>query len=179
MRTKLGFLILLVLLIAIPQSATAGRRRGYRGGIVQGPFGPLYDTNSPEWRQSGGNIMVYEQLMEQKMLLQQQKMFMRQQQMMLKQQQQQQRAGNKSGGQIGTGESATFQGVGLPARRQKKRRSTLPSTTSRPASGPNVKESPTTRSVRISPHTSKTEAAGANTTTPSSSDSTLKNPPPR
>ena len=67
-----------VLLLAIPSTSQA-QGRGYgRFGVVQGPDGPLYDTRSPEWRMSGGNIFVYEQLVEQKMMLQQQKFMMRQ-----------------------------------------------------------------------------------------------------
>lgn len=38
-----------------------------------GPDGPLYDTRTPEWRMSGGNVFYYQQLMEQKMELAQQK----------------------------------------------------------------------------------------------------------
>lgn len=40
--------------------STQGQWRRYgRGGVVQGPDGPLYDTRSHEWRMSGGNIFVY------------------------------------------------------------------------------------------------------------------------
>ena len=53
------------------------------------PFGPAYNTGSPEWKQSGGNIFVYQQLMEQKMFAQQQQLMLKQQQQMLKMQQQQ------------------------------------------------------------------------------------------
>jgi hypothetical protein len=66
-----------------------GEGRGYgRSGVVQGSDGPLYDTRSPESRMSDGNIFVYEQLVEQKMMLQQQKLMMRQQQTLMRQMQQ-------------------------------------------------------------------------------------------
>jgi hypothetical protein len=85
--------VLGVLLLAIPCTSQAQWRRYGRSGVVQGPNGPLYDTRSPEWRMSGGNIFVYEQLMEQKMMLQQQKLMMRQQQMQMRQMQQAARKG--------------------------------------------------------------------------------------
>ena len=67
-----------VLPLAIPSTSQAQGRRYGRSGVVQGSDGPLYDTRSPESRMSGGNIFVYEQLMEQKMMLQM--LMMRQQQ---------------------------------------------------------------------------------------------------
>ena len=45
-----------------------------------GPNGPLYDTRSPEWRMSGGDIFYYQQLMQQKYMMQQQKYMMQQMQ---------------------------------------------------------------------------------------------------
>jgi transcription initiation factor TFIID subunit TAF12 len=60
--------------------------QGRRAGIVQSPFGPLYDTRSPEWRMAGGDMMLYQQIMEQKMMLRQQQMFIKQQQLLMKQQ---------------------------------------------------------------------------------------------
>ena len=85
-------------LAAFPSSTQAQWRRYGRGGVVQGPDGPLYDTRSPEWRMSGGNIFVYQQLMEEKMLLRQQQMMLKQQQMMTRQMQQNARKGSRSGG---------------------------------------------------------------------------------
>src|SRR3954470_18843881 len=72
--------------------------QGRRAGIVQSPFGPLYDTRSPEWRMAGGDIMLYQQIMEQKMMLRQQQLFMKQQQLLMKQQK-----SAKKGTQPGTG----------------------------------------------------------------------------
>ena len=73
--------------------------RGARGGVVMGPYGPLYDTRSPEWRMSGGNIFAYQQIMQAKMELQRE-------QFMLKQMQQAQKlqdAQTKSKGKNGSG----------------------------------------------------------------------------
>src|SRR5271157_3294797 len=82
-----------VLLLAIPSTSQA-QGRGYgRSGVVYGPDGPLYNTRSPEWRMSGGNIFVYQQLIEQKMMLRQQKLMMRQQQLQMRQIQQAARKG--------------------------------------------------------------------------------------
>ena len=57
---------------------------GRRGGPVMSPFGELYNTNSPEWRASGGNPVVYPQLMEQKAVMLQQRQMLKQQQAMEK-----------------------------------------------------------------------------------------------
>jgi hypothetical protein len=114
-----------VLLLAIPSTSQA-QGRGYgRSGVVQGPDGPLYDTRSPEWRMSGGNIFVYEQLVEQKMMLQQQKLMMRQQQMQMRQMQQ---ATRKRAGRAAVPAAIRQNGVGandqqggaLPPRRKRK-----------------------------------------------------------
>jgi hypothetical protein len=51
-----------------------------------GPDGPLYDTRSPEWRMSGGNIFVYQELMEQKMEMAEQQYMYKQMQQAAKQQ---------------------------------------------------------------------------------------------
>jgi len=69
----IGFLVL------IPESAEAqwGARR--RRGVVQSPYGPLYDTRSPEWRRARGDLRVYQQLMEEKLQRQQQLRFEREQ----------------------------------------------------------------------------------------------------
>jgi hypothetical protein len=75
---------ILGLVLAAPQVVLAQYGR-YRGGVVWGPDGPLYDTRSPEWRMSGGNIFVYQELMRQKLLLQQQKLRLRQQQLVARQ----------------------------------------------------------------------------------------------
>ena len=74
-----------------------------RGGNVVGLNGVLYNTNSPEWRASGGNIMVYQQIMQQKMMIRQQQYMMKQQQAAQKLQKQQQ----------GKGKAAGLSGAGL------------------------------------------------------------------
>jgi hypothetical protein len=79
----------------------ASQAQGRRSGIVQSPFGPLYDTRSPEWRMAGGDMMMYQQIMEQKMMLRQQQMFMKQQQMLMRQQK-----SGKTGTQPGAGLNA-------------------------------------------------------------------------
>jgi len=51
------------------------------------PFGPVTNpTQTSEWRQAGGNPMIYEQIMTQKMMAAQQKAQNQQYQAMLKQQ---------------------------------------------------------------------------------------------
>src|SRR5437763_10208444 len=83
MKSKFGICCFAGLLVLVPCTAQA---QGRRSGVVQSPFGPLYDTRSPEWRMAGGDMMLYEQIMEQRMMLREQQMWMKQQQMMLKQQ---------------------------------------------------------------------------------------------
>jgi len=61
-----------------------------------GPYGPLYDTRSPEWRMSGGNIFVYQELMEAKMELAQEKYMIQQMQQAAKQQKAQSKTKAKS-----------------------------------------------------------------------------------
>jgi hypothetical protein len=104
MKPAIILCCVLGVLAAIPSSAEAQGRRSRRGGVVQGPDGPLYDTRSPEWRMSGGNIFVYEQLMEQKMMLRQQQMMMKQQMMMNRAQQKTQKNG-QAGSSAGAGKS--------------------------------------------------------------------------
>ena len=85
MNSKLGLCCLAGLLtLALFPCTTQAQGRG--SGIVQSPFGPLYDTRSAEWRMAGGDMMLYQQIMEQKMMMQQQQMFMKQQQMLMNQQ---------------------------------------------------------------------------------------------
>jgi hypothetical protein len=84
MNAKLFAGCVLGLVLVAPQAALAQYGR-YRGGVVWGPDGALYDTRSPEWRMSGGNIFVYQELMQQKLLLQQQRLMLRQQQLVARQ----------------------------------------------------------------------------------------------
>jgi hypothetical protein len=77
-------LVVLALGFVLVASLTA-EARPPRGGSVQSPFGEVYNTRSPEWKAAGGNILVYQQLMEQKLLLQQQQTMLKQQQQLQKQ----------------------------------------------------------------------------------------------
>lgn len=61
--------------------AQAGRGRG---GSVKTPFGELYNTNSAEFRASGGNIFLMQELQQQKMMQQQQQLWLKQQAQMAK-----------------------------------------------------------------------------------------------
>jgi hypothetical protein len=114
MRRVVEALALGMLTFAVSSPANAGRPRG---GQVMTPFGPLYNTASPEWRQSGGNPMLYEQIMEQKAYQKQQQMMLKQQQQML----QMQRRKGLLNGPSGSGSSAF---TAVPAvKRKKKHRS--------------------------------------------------------
>lgn len=95
---RLALLCGLVLLTSLPAHAQSrrGRGGGRAGGVVMGPDGPLYDTRSPEWRMSGGNIFVYQGLMEQKMEMAQQQYMVKLQQQAAKQQQQKNQANGKN-----------------------------------------------------------------------------------
>lgn len=81
MRRGWTFAVLLAVLALMPLAAQA---RGRRGSKVYGPGGLMYDTNSADWKASGGNINVYRQRMAQKAMMAQQKVMM---QRMAKQQQ--------------------------------------------------------------------------------------------
>jgi hypothetical protein len=100
MNSKLGLCCLAGLLTVALFPCTT-QAQGRRAGMVQSPFGPLYDTRSPEWRMAGGDMMLYQQIMEQKMMLRQQQMFLKQQQLLMKQQK--------------TGKKGTQPGAGLNA----------------------------------------------------------------
>ena len=104
---------ILALLLAAPQAVLAQYGR-YRGGVVWGPDGPLYDTRSPEWRMSGGNIFVYQELMQQKRWLQQQKQTIKQQQLVARQMRQ---------GMRNDGSNHQPAVAAQPARRRQKARS--------------------------------------------------------
>jgi hypothetical protein len=106
MKSKPGLVYLagLLTLALFPCSTQA---QGRRAGIVQSPFGPLYDTRSPEWRMAGGDMMLYQQIMEQKMMLRQQQMFMKQQQLLMKQQKSGQK-GTQPGAGLNAAQAAGF-----------------------------------------------------------------------
>lgn len=116
MRNAIRLALLCGLVLASVSTAEA-RGRGVRGGVVMGPNGPLYDTRSPEWRMSGGDINAYQAIMQQKMMMQQQKMMMqRMQQMQKAAEQQKKNQANGKGkantpGQPGSLNS-TFPGTG-------------------------------------------------------------------
>ena len=113
MNAKIFAGCILGLLLAVPQAAL-GQYGRYRGGVVWGPDGPLYDTRSPEWRMSGGNIFVYQELMHQKLLLQQQKQTIKQQQLVARQMRQ---------GLLNDGSNHQPAIAAQPARRRRKARS--------------------------------------------------------
>jgi hypothetical protein len=56
-----------------------------RGGIVRTPYGSA-NMRSPEWKQSGGDFRVYQQIVHQKQMMLQQKAMIKQQQAILRQQ---------------------------------------------------------------------------------------------
>jgi hypothetical protein len=82
--------------LALAATSTANAQWSRRGGVVMGPDGPLYDTRSPEWRMSGGNYFVYQELMQQKMELAQEKYMLQQMQQAAKLQQNQAKNKTKS-----------------------------------------------------------------------------------
>lgn len=85
MKRLLGIAVL-TCLVSAPSVAQA-QRRG-RGGPAVSVDGPVFNpTQTPEWRQAGGNLMVYQQIMEQKMMVAQQKQMQQNYQAMVKQQQ--------------------------------------------------------------------------------------------
>jgi hypothetical protein len=61
-----------------------------RGGIVRTPYGSA-NMRSPEWKQSGGDFRVYQQIMRQEQIMLQQRDMMKRQQAILRQQK---KAGN-------------------------------------------------------------------------------------
>ena len=79
------------------------------------PADQSLNTNSAEFRQSGGNPLVYQMLMEQKMMMQQQQMLLNQQRML------QRKSARPPGPAAGVGQS-----FAPPARRNKKRGVTKP-----------------------------------------------------
>jgi hypothetical protein len=117
-----------IMLLAIPSMSHAQGGRYGRSGVVYGPDGALYNTRSPEWRMSGGNIFVYQQLMEQKMMLQQQRLMMRQQIQQQKLMRQRQQGVRNDAGRDGAEAAINQNGAGannlqngnLSARRRRK-----------------------------------------------------------
>jgi len=86
---RIALLALVAASTLIPGLAHAGGwRRG--GGVVSTPYGSA-NMNSPEWKLSGGNFGLYQQIMLQKQMMLQQQAMMKQQQAFLRQQK---KAGN-------------------------------------------------------------------------------------
>ena len=77
MGKRIGGIGLAVIFAFAPVSVLA---RGPRNAPTVGVDGVMYNTNSPEWRQAGGNLEVYQQIIAQKFMMQQQQMMMKQQQ---------------------------------------------------------------------------------------------------
>lgn len=153
MRTRLTITLLCGIVLAATSTADAQWGRGrYRGGVVMGPYGPLYDTRSPEWRMSGGNIWVYQELMEAKMQRQQEQLMLRQMQQAAQQQKNQNKARAGKPGQAGAPNltTAPFNGFDDPfavpvnrySRRKKKRAPTPAATASSKNVKPQSKPSP-------------------------------------
>jgi hypothetical protein len=137
MNSKLGLCCLAGLLTVALFPCTT-QAQGRRAGIVQSPFGPLYDTRSPEWRMAGGDMMLYQQIMEQKMMLRQRQMFLKQQQLLMKQQKNGKK-GPQPGASLNAAQAAGFgntlqqPGVTPTYRRKSKLRGTSGSGTTKPA----------------------------------------------
>jgi hypothetical protein len=143
MSRYLGLLALAGAFAITVGEAQAGRPRG---GVVMTPFGPLYNTNSAEWKNSGGNPILYQQLMEQKMLLQQQQMYLHQQQ-----------AAAKAQKNVPTNQTPAVNLAPLPKR--KKKRTYVPTGSS----------ATTTTPATTTPKTTGTGTPSAKPTTPATS----------
>jgi hypothetical protein len=84
-RRHLALVALLVLAGASPAFAQRGRVRA--NPVAQTPYGPVFNpAQSREWQQAGGNPMVYQQMMRQRMQQAQQKAQQQQYQALQKQQ---------------------------------------------------------------------------------------------
>ncbi len=87
MKRFWGFVLLMGLLVAANPAQGRGRGRG-RSGPAMTPYGPVVNpTSTPEWRQAGGNPMIYEAIMEQKAAAARQKLMQQQAAAMQKQRQ--------------------------------------------------------------------------------------------
>ena len=84
MRKVAGLSAILLTVVFVSVSEA----RGPRGGNVVGPDGVMYNTNSPEWKASGGSMEMYRQIMQQKVWMQQQQFMLKQKQEMQKLQKQ-------------------------------------------------------------------------------------------
>jgi len=80
---RIGLLVLLLVAVLVANVTNAGGNR--RGGTIRTPYGSA-NVNSPEWKRSGGDFRVYQQIMQQKQQMLQQRVMMKQRQAFLKQQ---------------------------------------------------------------------------------------------
>jgi hypothetical protein len=103
MIAKRVLMIALVGILLMP--ATASARRGRYGGWGNSPYGAI-NMNSPEWRMAGGNIFVYQELMQQKMLMRQQQIMLKQQRQYMQRVQKAAKARKGTGQQNQTGSNA-------------------------------------------------------------------------
>jgi len=83
MKRRLAFLSVFVAIVLLP-SVSFGQRGRWSSTPPMTPFGPAYDPTT--MRQAGYNPLVYDQLMQEKMIIAQQKALIKQQQMMQKMQ---------------------------------------------------------------------------------------------
>ena len=84
MTRRLGGLALALAAILLLTPAARAQGRFGRSGPAMTPDGPVWNpTQTPEWRQAGGNMEVYQMIMQQKMFQAQ----LKQQQQLIKQQQ--------------------------------------------------------------------------------------------
>jgi hypothetical protein len=148
---KQSALVALAVVVVFLAPSRAHAQRYGRGGVVMGPNGPLYDTSTPEWRASGGNLFLYQQLMEQKMMMQQQQQMLKYQQQLAKQ--------NKNNPNL-TNSNTAANDVNLSLSRAKKKKKKTVLKPSTVATAPASKEK------------SETTAVPASTSKPASTDST-------
>jgi hypothetical protein len=130
MKRRLWIAVGLVVLAMVPTLAQA-RGYGRYGGMVNTPYGPM-NMKSPEYRMSGGNPIVYQQLMQEKMMMQQQLQMLKQQQQAM--QQMQKATKNKNGSQSFTPVSNVTSLAPSRARKKKKRSATVTKSVAAPAS---------------------------------------------
>jgi hypothetical protein len=169
---KYGAVLALAVVVVFLVPSRAHAQRYGRGGVVMGPDGPLYDTRTPEWRASGGNLFIYQQLMQEKMMMQQQQQMLKYQQQLAKQ--------NKNKPNMTTPGTTASTDVNLSLRnvaKKKKKKTVLrPSTTTTapaPAPAPASKDKSETTTAPASTDTPKT----SDTTKSSDSASKTKNKP--
>jgi len=128
MTRRFSLLAMLVGLLAVPSAAQA-QHRGNRNAPAMTPYGPVYNpTQTPEWRQAGGNYAVWQQIMMQKMAAQEQAAFQKelaQYQKMLKAQ------GQKPPSGLANGQP--MYNTPMPRRRVKKKPTPKPTTSAKEA----------------------------------------------